>query len=549
MRWLKGAKEEEPDDYENVSKSLKKLYRTRLKPLEDSYKFSDYHSPPMDDADFDSKPMILLIGQYSTGKTSFIKYLLERDFPGMRIGPEPTTDCFIAVMHGDKDPSTGVINEGVIPGNALVVDKTKPFKTLSSFGNNFLSRFQCSQMDHSVLQSISIIDTPGILSGAKQRVNRGYDFSAVLSWFAERVDRIVLLFDAHKLDISDEFHEALNAVKSYESKIRVVLNKCDQVNTQQLMRVYGALMWSLGKVITTPEVVRVYLGSFWDQPLRFDENRILFEEERNDLFADIQSLPRNAALRKLNDLIKRARLAKVHAYIISHLHESMPSVFGKDKAKNNLIKDLEKIFAELSHKYKISLGDFPKVKPMQEKLKMADFSKFRSLSSSMIAKVDDMIAKDIAELMVVIQRDEAKATDLYNKEGPAVKGGVFSDNGANPFSNKWGEGINAGTDYGSVSGGTWIIDDKKAEYDRKFMALNPINGKVNGTEAKKEMLKSKLPNTALAKVWRLADHDKDGYLTDEEFALALHLISLRAEGHALPDELPQHLIPPTQRGC
>ena len=102
----------------------------------------------------------------------------------------------------------------------MVVDKSKPFRGLSKFGNNFLSRLQLSEMDNPVLNSLSIIDTPGILSGEKQRVDRGYDFCQVLTWFAERVDRIVLLFDAHKLDISDEFHMALKAIRGFDDKVQ-----------------------------------------------------------------------------------------------------------------------------------------------------------------------------------------------------------------------------------------------------------------------------------------------------------------------------------------
>lgn len=77
----------------------------------------------------------------------------------------------------------------------------------------------------------------------------------MLEWFAERVDRIILLFDAHKLDISDEFRRAIEALKTYEDKIRIILNKADMINSQQLMRVYGALMWSLGNYTLTSSLL------------------------------------------------------------------------------------------------------------------------------------------------------------------------------------------------------------------------------------------------------------------------------------------------------
>lgn len=251
--------------YRDVHEGLRLSYKTKLLPLEQYYSLDRFHSPLLSDQDFDAKPTIMLMGQYSTGKTTLIRYLIEKDYPGIRIGPEPTTDRFIVIMGGEK--------EKFIPGNALVADSTKQFGPLSQFGNTFLSRFQCSIVPSPVLETVSFLDTPGILSGEKQRVDRGYDFTGVLQWFAERSDRIFLLFDANKLDISDEFRRSIESIRGYDEKIRIILNKADAVGHQELLRVYGALMWSLGKVLNTPEVARIYVGSFWSQPLHFDTNR------------------------------------------------------------------------------------------------------------------------------------------------------------------------------------------------------------------------------------------------------------------------------------
>ena len=90
------------------------------------------------------------------------------------------------------------------------------------------------------------------------------------------------------------------------------------ITPQELMRVYGALMWSLGKVIKTPEVARVYIGSFWDQAYFNDDLKRLFEMEESDLFKDLESVPRSITIRKLNDLVKRARSLKVES-ALGHL--------------------------------------------------------------------------------------------------------------------------------------------------------------------------------------------------------------------------------------
>ena len=65
-----------------VIEELKRLYKSKILPLEQYYRYDLFFSPLMTDAEFDSKPQVMLVGQYSVGKTSFIRYILGRDFPG-----------------------------------------------------------------------------------------------------------------------------------------------------------------------------------------------------------------------------------------------------------------------------------------------------------------------------------------------------------------------------------------------------------------------------------------------------------------------------------
>eukprot|EP00804_Cyclotella_cryptica_P019369 CCRYP_018953-RA/>CCRYP_018953-RA protein AED:0.01 eAED:0.01 QI:142/1/1/1/0/0/2/98/696 len=380
-------------DKDVIFSGLKRLYRKKIRPLEISSKYGHFHSPPLSPSDFDAKPMVLLLGQYSVGKTSFIRYLLGRDFPGQRIGPEPTTDRFVAIVKGES-------GDKVIPGAALCSQADRPFRGLSPFGNNFLSRFEGVEMDSPILNNITLVDTPGILSGQKQMIGRNYDYEQVMKWFAERADLIIVMFDAHKLDISDELKRVIEILKPHQDKMRVLLNKADSISTQQLMRVYGALMWSLGKVMMTPEVCRVYMGSFWGAPLKNKEQAALLTQEKLDLFNDIAQLPQNAVMRRINELVKRARSVKVHAYIIHYLRKQLPYTWGKREKQRRLIDRLDREFVMCARRYELPRGDFPELEPFRQALlEIKDLSEIHKLDKKMVKEMDKVFSVDIPNLL------------------------------------------------------------------------------------------------------------------------------------------------------
>lgn len=374
-----------------VIKELKILYKEKLLPIERSCQFNKFHHPEIYDAELMAKPTVLLMGQYSTGKTTFIRHLIGMDYPEIHIGPEPTTDRFIAVVYGNQSMS--------IKGNALTGVNDLPFSGLSTFGTSFLNKFSAAVVPAPALAHMNIIDTPGVLSGEKQRAARGYDFAKVSRWFAERSDLILLMFDCSKLDISDEFKSVIEELQPHEDKVHCVLNKADQLDTESLMRVYGALLWSMGRIFKGAEVARIYVGSFRDDPLLRDEHIALFHKDEEVLKKHLEELPKACSMRKVNEMVKRIRLAVVHLCVLGHLRSRMPYLWGKENAQSRLIEKLPDVFEHVRTTYQLSEGDFPKIDEFKAKLQISDFSTFPLIDRKILIVLQGLLTEDIPRIV------------------------------------------------------------------------------------------------------------------------------------------------------
>jgi len=255
------------------------------------------------------------------------------------------------------------------------------------------------------------------------------------------------------------------------------------------------------------------------------QNADLFEKESRDLIEDLRTLPRNSAIRKVNELVKRMRLAKVHALIIGHLKSQMPSMWGFEKKQKELTDSIVEEFRKVQIQHNLPAGDFPNVERFKQKLiggdiKMTDFPK---LKEKYVEAVDKALNNDIPMLMEKL---------------PGFKGSAQKSAAHNPFAET------------TKSEGWVLTPEEKSRFMSMFSQLRPARGKLTGQQVKDCFVQLGLDMETLRDIWNLSDIDKDGHLDGDEFCVAMHLVNIVKQNGGnkgcLPTTLPLSLIPPSK---
>lgn len=119
-------------------------------------------------------------------------------------------------------------------------------------------------------------------------------------------------------------------------------------------------------------------------------------------------------MRKVNEMVKRIRLAIVNVCVLGHLRSKMPYFFWKESVQQKLIDDLHIVFETVRRQYDLAEGDFPKIDEFRAALRLADFSTFPHTKREVLVSLQDMLTVDIPRIIAHVAG--------VVKEGPGLGG-------------------------------------------------------------------------------------------------------------------------------
>jgi hypothetical protein len=296
------------DELISLERKVQALYDSTLRPLAERLGFD----LPMTAKDAPGRPTVLLLGNHSSGKSSFINFLLGTEL--QKTGLAPTDDGFTIITHGE--------NRDTFDGQTVVTHPELAYRQLELLGSPFLAHLRLKTLPHELLQKVTLIDSPGMIDAVREGNTRGYDFSGGVRKFAEGADLILFFFDPHKPGTTGEtisiFTETLAGM---EHKLFIILNKVDQFeNIRDFARTYGTLCWNLARAIRTKDIPHIYnifvpggaeQGAREQAPIPLQD----FELSRQEVLSEIRRTPTRRADNLVSGLHIHARRLAVHARV------------------------------------------------------------------------------------------------------------------------------------------------------------------------------------------------------------------------------------------
>jgi hypothetical protein len=296
-------------DLVRLEGQVQQLYEQTLQPLADRLVVD----LPRRAQEAPSLPIVLFLGNHSSGKSSFINGLIGAE--RQKTGLAPTDDGFTVLTYGSK--------EDELDGQSVVSHPELAFRRLEKLGPTFLSRLRLKTHPAEILRSISLIDSPGMIDAAGTARGRGYDFAAGVRAFAEMADLVLFFFDPDKPGTTGEtvsiFTETLVGL---EHKLLIVMNKVDLFsNIRDFARTYGTLCWNLSKTMKTKDVPHIFNMYLPEQAKRFGDEAGRgvplkdFDASREEVVAEIHRAPTRRADNLVSDLLIQARSLSMHGRV------------------------------------------------------------------------------------------------------------------------------------------------------------------------------------------------------------------------------------------
>ncbi len=269
------------------------IVQDKLSPL--ALKYS-YAQVPLE-SNIKWKPVVLLIGNYSSGKSTLVNELVGSDIQAT--GQAPTDDSFTVIT---ASPASSQQEEVVLrDGQVLLNDPQYPFEGFRRFGKRFAAHFRLKLLRADNLHDLALIDTPGMLDSVSEK-DRGYDYQEVIGDFAQIADLILIIFDPHKAGTIREVYQSLRETlprKSFEDRVMFVLNRIDEcAGIDDLLRVYGTLCWNLSQMTGRKDIPAIHLtwsDGIYNARQRGTERDFiqLLENQRQVIKQGIFSAPRH----------------------------------------------------------------------------------------------------------------------------------------------------------------------------------------------------------------------------------------------------------------